>query len=68
MRKASALILNTFEELESDSIAGLSSIFPKVYAIGPLQYLSQKVIPTLDPGKFSDGTLREKGQKLFGMA
>ncbi|KAG8376970.1 hypothetical protein BUALT_Bualt09G0119700 [Buddleja alternifolia] len=36
MRKASALILNTFEELEAPIISLLHSIFPTVYAIGPL--------------------------------
>ncbi|KAL7095508.1 hypothetical protein ACP275_10G028100 [Erythranthe tilingii] len=36
MKNASALILNTFEELESPIISHLRSIFPAVYAIGPL--------------------------------
>ncbi|KAI3473177.1 hypothetical protein Pfo_030050 [Paulownia fortunei] len=36
MTKASALILNTFEELEAPIISHLRSIFPAVYAIGPL--------------------------------
>ncbi|PIN05115.1 UDP-glucuronosyl and UDP-glucosyl transferase [Handroanthus impetiginosus] len=36
MTKASALILNTFEELEAPIISHLHSIFPTVYAIGPL--------------------------------
>lgn len=36
MRKASALILNTFEELEAPIISHLHSNFPRVYAIGPL--------------------------------
>lgn len=36
MTKASALILNTFEDLEPSFIAHLRSIFPSVYAIGPL--------------------------------
>lgn len=36
MTKASSLILNTFEELESSMIAQLHSIFPNIYSIGPL--------------------------------
>eukprot|EP00257_Ricinus_communis_P021871 XP_015581445.1 7-deoxyloganetin glucosyltransferase [Ricinus communis] len=35
--KASAVILHTFDALERDPLTGLSSVFPPVYAIGPLQ-------------------------------
>ncbi|KAK6120309.1 hypothetical protein DH2020_046000 [Rehmannia glutinosa] len=41
MTKASALILNTFEELEAPAISHLRTIFPAVYAIGPLQTASK---------------------------
>lgn len=37
--KASAIILNTFHELEPDSIDALRSKFPAVYTIGPLHLL-----------------------------
>ncbi|XVF08198.1 hypothetical protein REPUB_Repub06bG0205600 [Reevesia pubescens] len=40
MRRASALILNTFDELERPMISNLSSIFSKIYTIGPLHALS----------------------------
>ncbi|KAK8617222.1 hypothetical protein V6N13_080140 [Hibiscus sabdariffa] len=40
MRRASALILNTFEELEAPILFKLGSIFSKIYTIGPLHVLS----------------------------
>ncbi|KAE8663028.1 UDP-glucosyl transferase 85A3, putative isoform 2 [Hibiscus syriacus] len=40
MLRASALILNTFDELEAPIISKLSSLFPKIYTIGPLHALS----------------------------
>lgn len=39
MTKASGLILNTFDELEAPMITKLTTIFPKVYTIGPLHTL-----------------------------
>ncbi|KAL2468116.1 UDP-glycosyltransferase 85A2 [Forsythia ovata] len=42
-RRASAVILNTFEELEHDCINTLSSFLPPVYAIGPLHFLQKQV-------------------------
>ncbi|XAR68881.1 7-deoxyloganetic acid glucosyltransferase [Bertholletia excelsa] len=39
MTRASALILNTFEELEAPFIHRLRSLFPKLYTIGPLHAL-----------------------------
>uniref|UniRef100_A0A7N0UJH7 Glycosyltransferase N-terminal domain-containing protein n=1 Tax=Kalanchoe fedtschenkoi TaxID=63787 RepID=A0A7N0UJH7_KALFE len=56
MRKASALILNTFNELEPGPVAQLGSIFPRVYTLGPLQALSKQIIPNSD----SDGSLWKK--------
>ncbi|XP_051130300.1 7-deoxyloganetic acid glucosyltransferase-like isoform X2 [Andrographis paniculata] len=43
--KASALIINTFEELEAPIIAHLRSIFPAVYAIGPLHASLSSISP-----------------------
>ncbi|XP_057778055.1 7-deoxyloganetic acid glucosyl transferase-like [Salvia miltiorrhiza] len=37
MRNASALILNTFHHLEAPMLSRLRSIFPAVYAVGPLR-------------------------------
>ncbi|CAA3020797.1 7-deoxyloganetin glucosyltransferase-like [Olea europaea subsp. europaea] len=42
-RRVSAIILNTFEDLEQDCIKTLSSILPPVYAIGPLHFLQKDV-------------------------
>ncbi|XP_022870692.1 7-deoxyloganetin glucosyltransferase-like [Olea europaea var. sylvestris] len=42
-RKASAIILNTFEDLEHDCVETLSSILPPVYAVGPLHFLQKDV-------------------------
>nr|AIE12478.1 UGT5 [Panax ginseng] len=44
MKRASALILNTFEELEGPIVSHLHSIFPTVYTIGPLHGLLQSHI------------------------
>ncbi|TKY63370.1 7-deoxyloganetic acid glucosyltransferase [Spatholobus suberectus] len=39
MTQASSLILNTFDQLEASIITKLTTIFPKVYTIGPLHSL-----------------------------
>ncbi|XP_077239272.1 7-deoxyloganetin glucosyltransferase-like [Tasmannia lanceolata] len=44
--RASAVILNTFEELESDVLDGLRSMFPHIYTIGPLSLLSNRISDT----------------------
>ncbi|KAI3685311.1 hypothetical protein L6452_34553 [Arctium lappa] len=43
-KKASAIILNTFEELEHDVLNELSSIYPHVYSIGPLHILENNIV------------------------
>ncbi|CAL9770954.1 unnamed protein product [Musa acuminata subsp. burmannicoides] len=40
---ASAVILNTFEELERPVLEAMASILPAVYTVGPLTLLSQRV-------------------------
>ena len=40
MLRASALILNTFDELERPMLSKLSSFFSKIYTVGPLHGLS----------------------------
>ncbi|KAK2972533.1 hypothetical protein RJ640_006599, partial [Escallonia rubra] len=42
-QRASAIVINTFEELEYDVLCPLSAIFPPIYAIGPLQLLSDQI-------------------------
>ncbi|KAK1410494.1 hypothetical protein QVD17_37031 [Tagetes erecta] len=39
-KKASAIIVNTFDELECDVLHELSSIYPPVYSIGPLHAIA----------------------------
>ncbi|EEF32259.1 UDP-glucuronosyltransferase, putative [Ricinus communis] len=41
--KASAIAIQTFDALERDVLAGYSSIFPPVYAIGPVQFLLDQI-------------------------
>lgn len=42
--RASANIFHTFDELESDLVDVLSSMLPKVYAIGPQQLLLKNIL------------------------
>ncbi|XP_028800820.1 7-deoxyloganetin glucosyltransferase-like isoform X2 [Neltuma alba] len=44
-QKAQAIIFNTFEELDSDALSTLSSVFPPLYYIGPLALLLAHQIP-----------------------
>ncbi|KAK0585479.1 hypothetical protein LWI29_029154 [Acer saccharum] len=44
MTRASALILNTFHELEDPMISRLNSIFTKIYTIGPLHALYKSLL------------------------
>ncbi|KAG9144367.1 hypothetical protein Leryth_025073 [Lithospermum erythrorhizon] len=43
MAKGSAVVLNTFEALENDVLKALSSMYTRVYTIGPLQLLSHNI-------------------------
>ncbi|KAI3513691.1 hypothetical protein L1887_21030 [Cichorium endivia] len=42
-KQASAIILNTFEDLEYDVLQELSLIYPAVYSIGPLHTLAKNI-------------------------
>ncbi|OMP02705.1 UDP-glucuronosyl/UDP-glucosyltransferase [Corchorus capsularis] len=42
-KKASAIVLNTFDSLEQDVLDALSSMLPPVYSIGPLHLLADRV-------------------------
>ncbi|KAL3514164.1 hypothetical protein ACH5RR_026881 [Cinchona calisaya] len=55
-RKASAIILNTFEELDRDVLQALSSYLPPIYCIGPLNLLENQV---------NDESLKELGSNLW---
>ncbi|XP_073142068.1 7-deoxyloganetin glucosyltransferase-like [Henckelia pumila] len=41
-KRASAIVLNTFEDLEGDVLKQLSLFLPPIYAIGPLQFLEEQ--------------------------
>ncbi|KAL6501220.1 hypothetical protein OROHE_024867 [Orobanche hederae] len=41
--EANALILNTFDALEHDVLTALSSMFPRVFSIGPLQCMTNDI-------------------------
>ncbi|XP_061954620.1 7-deoxyloganetin glucosyltransferase-like isoform X2 [Populus nigra] len=41
--KAQAIAIHTFDALEQDVLDGLSTIFPRVYSIGPLQLLLNQI-------------------------
>ncbi|KAH7846791.1 hypothetical protein Vadar_018214 [Vaccinium darrowii] len=43
--KVSALFLNTINALEREALDAFSTMYPPVYAIGPLQLLEEKQIP-----------------------
>ncbi|KAA8538105.1 hypothetical protein F0562_027713 [Nyssa sinensis] len=55
-KKASAIIFNTFEELEKDVVDALSSMFPPVYTIGPLDFLLNQI---------DDNSLKSIGSNLW---
>ncbi|XP_015865857.3 7-deoxyloganetin glucosyltransferase-like [Ziziphus jujuba] len=42
-KRASAIVLNTFDALEHDVLYALASIFPLVYSIGPLNLLVNQI-------------------------
>ncbi|KAA8518969.1 hypothetical protein F0562_016257 [Nyssa sinensis] len=60
MTRASALILNTFNELEAPVISQLGSIFPKIYTIGPLHALLESRIKDHPRSDSSNGSLRKQ--------
>ncbi|KAJ9562532.1 hypothetical protein OSB04_007692 [Centaurea solstitialis] len=47
--KHSHVIIHTFDELETNLIKELKSMFPKVYTVGPLQLLLNQIIPETEP-------------------
>ncbi|XVF01553.1 hypothetical protein REPUB_Repub04eG0099000 [Reevesia pubescens] len=45
-RKAAAVILNTFDDLEQEVLDAIKTKYTKVYTIGPLSMLHQQLCPT----------------------
>jgi hypothetical protein len=56
IQKASAIILNTFDALEHQVLDALSSMFPPIYSIGPLQLLLNQIL---------DNDLKSIGSNLW---
>ncbi|TKY63375.1 7-deoxyloganetic acid glucosyltransferase [Spatholobus suberectus] len=65
MIQASALILNTFEQLEPSIITKLATIFPKVYSIGPLHTLYKTIVTTNSSSPHKDGRLRKEDKSCI---
>ncbi|KAJ8439300.1 hypothetical protein Cgig2_006436 [Carnegiea gigantea] len=57
-KRASAILFNSFDALEHDVLQSLSSDFPPVYAIGPLQFL-------LEPIEVEDDKTKSIGSSLW---
>ncbi|XP_050386747.1 linamarin synthase 2-like [Argentina anserina] len=59
--KSSAIIFNTFDELEHEVLAELSAMFPNIYTIGPLALLARhvpgsKLVKFLSSGLWKEDT------------
>ncbi|XP_010498707.1 PREDICTED: UDP-glycosyltransferase 85A5-like [Camelina sativa] len=65
IKRASAIILNTFDELEHDTIQSIKSIIPQVYSIGPLQLLvNREMDKDSETGKMETNLWREDRECL----
>ncbi|CAI0555253.1 unnamed protein product [Linum tenue] len=65
MRRASGLILNTFDGLEGPMISRLSTIFPKIFPVGPLHGLLSNVVKEEEPLTASNGGLKEEDRSCM---
>jgi hypothetical protein len=62
-QKASALIFNTFDALEHEVLDALSSMFPPIYSIGPLQLVLNQ-IPDSDHKSIGSNLWKEEAGSL----
>ncbi|GAV92514.1 UDPGT domain-containing protein [Cephalotus follicularis] len=62
-KRASAIIINTFVALEDQFLSVLSSMFPPIYSIGPLQLLLNYV-PDKDLKQFGSNLWKEEPECL----
>ncbi|KAJ4827457.1 hypothetical protein Tsubulata_932976 [Turnera subulata] len=62
--RATALIVNTFEELEHEVVAALSSMFPPVYTIGPLPLLVDQIPEKDQLASFGSNLWKEEPECL----
>lgn len=65
MIQASALILNTFEQLEPSVITKLATIFPKVYSIGPLHTLYKTIFTANSSSLENNGRMRKEDKSCI---
>ncbi|KFK44335.1 hypothetical protein AALP_AA1G244700 [Arabis alpina] len=64
-KRASAIILNTFDDLEHDVLHSIQSILPLVYSIGPLHLLANREIEKgSEIGKMGSNLWREEADCL----
>ncbi|KFK44332.1 hypothetical protein AALP_AA1G244400 [Arabis alpina] len=62
---ASAIILNTFDDLEHDVIHYMESILPPIYSIGPLNLLvNQEIYEDSEIGRMGSNLWREESECL----
>ncbi|XP_006416207.2 UDP-glycosyltransferase 85A2 isoform X2 [Eutrema salsugineum] len=60
-KRASAIILNTFDDLEHDVIQSMQSILPPVYSIGPLHLLAkQEIVEDSEIGRLGSNLWKEE--------
>ncbi|KAK8698782.1 hypothetical protein V6N13_114889 [Hibiscus sabdariffa] len=62
--KASAVIVNTFDELEHDVLKALSAILPRIYAIGPLHLLLKNIPHSPSLNSIASNLWKEEPQCL----
>ncbi|VVA92177.1 unnamed protein product [Arabis nemorensis] len=64
-KRASAIILNTFDDLEHEILLSMQSILPPVYSIGPLHLIANKEIAEdSEIGKMGSNLWREETECL----
>ncbi|KAL1224498.1 UDP-glycosyltransferase 85A2 [Cardamine amara subsp. amara] len=64
-KRASAIILNTFDDLEHDAIQSMQSTLPPVYSIGPLHLLTkQEIDKDNEIGRMESNLWKEESECL----
>ncbi|XWS25293.1 hypothetical protein CRYUN_Cryun27aG0056800 [Craigia yunnanensis] len=63
-RKASAIILNTFDDLEHEALGALSSMLPPVYSVGPLHLVLNHHVHDTDLEQLGSNLWKEEPESL----
>ncbi|PRQ20707.1 putative 7-deoxyloganetin glucosyltransferase [Rosa chinensis] len=63
-KKASAIILNTFDDIEHDVLEALSTLLPPVYSIGPLNLQVNQIPPDSELQTFGSNLWKEETEGL----